>query len=79
MTPRMSRRSFLTCARSTPNPTHPSPTAPEVSNPPARSFLESFYAQRAHAQCPPLVYEPTCLVWDGSDDLQPKLRAGLKT
>ncbi len=59
---KMSRRGFLTATKPKATATGPVVTPPPSE--PARSFLEDFYASRAQASNPPLVYEPTTFVWD---------------
>jgi hypothetical protein len=59
---KLSRRGFLTGTNTKPMATVPVVTPP--TPPPTRSFLEDFYASRAQASTPPLVYEPTTFVWD---------------
>ncbi len=74
MTKTMSRRGFLTGVRLTPTPR--SQVAGEAPAPPARSFLEGFYAARRNDPCPPLVYEEGCLVWNAHHDTHPKPEDG---
>jgi hypothetical protein len=59
---KLSRRGFLTGANTKTVAAVPAVTPP--TSPPTRSFLEDFYASRAQASNPPLVYEPTTFVWD---------------